>query len=112
MRNEGGRPELFIVHDGGHVRLDHVGAMVLPWLTTKADDPHASGRFGIGQKTLLALGGPLEVHCAPFHFRMDGDAPVVCDPVKAITGLYIPDRQETIPTVPAGSGTPSRRTPW
>lgn len=100
VRNHVGRPELLIVHDGDHVRLDHVGAMMLPWLTTKADDPHASGRFGIGQKTLLALGGPLEVHCAPFHFRMHGDAPVVCAPVKAITGLYVPDRRETLLSIP------------
>jgi hypothetical protein len=28
--------------------------MVLPWLTTKEDDPEASGRFGIGLKTLRA----------------------------------------------------------
>ena len=41
--------------------------MVLPWVTTKADDPDASGRIGI------------EVHCSPFHFQMAADGPVIRD---------------------------------
>src|ERR1700692_4537686 len=69
------RRELLLIHNGKPVSLAHVGAMVLPWLSTKVDDVQASGRFGIGQKTLKALGGPLEMHCAPFHFAMLDEAP-------------------------------------
>src|SRR5437870_2223364 len=59
--------DLLIVHNGSRVQLSHVGAMVLPWVTTKGADPSASGRFGIGQKTLNSLGGPIQVHSHPFH---------------------------------------------
>jgi hypothetical protein len=100
VRSRGRRRELLMVHDGDRVRLDHVGAMVLPWLTTKQDDPDASGRFGIGQKTLRALGGPLEVHCAPFQFRVEPKGPVVSDPVSAIKGFYAPTKHETLFVVP------------
>jgi hypothetical protein len=44
------RRELLIVHDGSPVMLPNVGAMLLLWLSTKEDDPHTSGRFGIGQR--------------------------------------------------------------
>jgi hypothetical protein len=100
IRARGRKHELLMVHDGERVQLHHVGAMVLPWLTTKEDDPDASGRFGIGQQTLQALGGPLEVHCAPFQFRIDGDRPVVCGSVPPIAHLYAPERHETLFVVP------------
>jgi hypothetical protein len=95
-----GRRELLIVHDGNRMRLDHVGAMVLPWLTTKAADAEASGRFGIGQATLRALGGPIEVHSAPFHFRMEDEGPVTCPPIQPIKHLYAPGQHETLLLVP------------
>jgi hypothetical protein len=100
VHRRGRRRELLIVHDGDRVRLDHVGAMVLPWLTTKEDDPDASGRFGIGQQTLRALGGPLEVHCAPFQFRIEQDGPVVSEAVPGIKGFYAPSNHETLLVVP------------
>src|SRR5260370_3486955 len=66
---------LLLVHDGDRVRLAHVVAMLMPWLTTKADDPIASGRFGIGQRTLGVLGGPLQVPCHPYHLTITPDRP-------------------------------------
>lgn len=92
--------ELLLVHNGAHVRLHHVGAMVLPWLTTKADDPSASGRFGIGLKTLRTLGGPLEAHCSPFHFRIDSQQPKPWKPLDAVPGFYDPTRRDTLLRVP------------
>ena len=56
---------------GRQVGLAVIGAMVLPWVSTKADDPTLSARFGIGQKTLRGLGGPIAAHCNPYHFQMD-----------------------------------------
>ena len=88
------RRKLLIVHNGPPVQLTHVGAMVLPWVTTKADDPSASGRFGIGLKTFGSLGGPVEVHCVPFHFRIEGMGPVVCSPAQSIDGLYQPEHRD------------------
>jgi len=93
------RRELLIVHNGAPISLEHVGAMVLPWVSTKADDPSASGRFGIGQKTLRALGGPIDAHCHPYHFRM-GEVPAPCPPEPAIEGFYDPSARETLLVVP------------
>lgn len=93
------RREVLIVHNGAPISLEHVGAMVLPWVTTKADDPSASGRFGIGQKTLRALGGPIDAHCDPYHFRM-GEVPAPCPPEPSIDGFYDPSARETLLVVP------------
>ncbi len=35
--------------------MANVGAMLLPWLSTKDGDPDAAGRFGIGERTLSSL---------------------------------------------------------
>ena len=99
LRLNGSRRELLIVHNGAPVSLIHIAAMVLPWVTTKAGDPGASGRFGIGQKTLRALGGPIDAHCDPYHFRMD-EVPVLCPPEPAIDGFYSPMARETLLVVP------------
>lgn len=94
------RRELLLIHNGKPVSLAHMCAMLLPWLSTKAGDENASGRFGIGQKTLKALGGPLEMHCAPFHFVMHDDAPEWSEPASPIDGLYQPDSRDTMLVVP------------
>ena len=99
VRPNGPRRELLIAHNGAPISLVHVAAMVLPWVTTKADDPGASGRFGIGQKTLRALGGPIDAHCDPYHFRMD-EVPTPCPPEPAIGGFYDPAARETLLIVP------------
>ncbi len=99
LRVNEARRELLIVHNGAPISLEHVGAMVLPWVSTKADDPSASGRFGIGQKTLRALGGPIDAHCDPYHFRMD-EVPAPCPPEPAVDGFYDPSDRETLLVVP------------
>lgn len=71
--------DLLASHNGAPVRLDHVLALAMPWLTTKADDAKSIGRFGVGLSTLQSLSKTLEVHCAPYHVEI-GDptvAPVV-----------------------------------
>ena len=99
LRNRSYR-ELLLVHNGDPVSLAHVGAMVLPWLSTKADDDGASGRFGIGQKTLKALGGPLEMHCTPFSFVMRDDTPEWVEPALPIADFYRPEERDTMLVVP------------
>lgn len=99
VRRKGSRRDLLIVHDGDPISLLHVGAMVLPWVSTKAEDWTLSGRFGIGQKTLRALGGPIAAHCAPYHFQMD-ETPTVIEPEPSIIGFYDADRRETLLVVP------------
>lgn len=94
------RPELLIVHDGAPVTLANVAAMLLPWLSTKDDDPDASGRFGIGQRTLASLGGPIRLHAPPFHFVMADDGPEPCDPEPDVSSVYEAARRHTLLAIP------------
>lgn len=94
------RPELLIVHDGSPVTLANVGAMLLPWLSTKDDDSEASGRFGIGQRTLGSLGGPLAMHAPPFHFVMGDDGPEPCEPEPDVSGVYEAASRNTMLLIP------------
>lgn len=94
------RRELLIAHDGSPVTLAHVGAMLLPWLSTKDDDPEASGRFGIGQRTLSSLGGPIEVHAPPFHFVMGDDGPELCGPEADVENVYDAGLRHTMLVIP------------
>ncbi|PHS19332.1 MAG: hypothetical protein COA78_00330 [Blastopirellula sp.] len=96
----GPRPDLLIVHNGAPVTLANVGAMLLPWLSTKDADADASGRFGIGQQTLNSLGSPIALHASPFHFVMCTDGPELCDPEPSIEGVYDSARRDTMLTVP------------
>jgi len=94
------RRELLITHNGSPVTLANVAAMLLPWLSTKDDDPHASGRFGIGQKTLKALGGPIALHAPPFHFIMGPGGPEPCGAEKEVLGVYDPAARDTMLLLP------------
>jgi hypothetical protein len=95
-----GRPELLIVHDGDCVTFANVGAMLLPWLSTKEHDAGASGRFGIGQRTLNALGGPITLHAAPFHLIMGSEGPETCEPEVDVPGIYESARRDTMLVIP------------
>lgn len=96
----GSCPDLLIVHDGAPVNLADVGAMLLPWLSTKDKDAEKSGRFGIGQQTLNSLGGPIALHASPFHFVMHANGPDLCDPEPDIEGVYDSVRRDTMLSVP------------
>lgn len=74
--------ELLASHNGAPVRLGDVLGLATPWLSTKADDAGAIGRFGVGLSTLRSLSQTLEVHCAPYHVRI-GD--------PAIAPIELPD---------------------
>ena len=87
---------LRFVHNGSRVMLRHVAPIVMPYLTTKDDEPDTIGRFGIGLKTLSALGTTLDVHCAPYHFTADSDGPHAAKAHRPIEGLYRPDGRSTL----------------
>ena len=65
--------DLLACHDGAPVCLPDVLGFATPWLSTKAGDAAAIGRFGVGLSTLRSLSTTLEVHCAPYHVRIGGD---------------------------------------
>ncbi|MFI0711391.1 sacsin N-terminal ATP-binding-like domain-containing protein [Streptomyces inhibens] len=67
--------ELLVAHDGRPVRLTDVMALAMPSLTSKADDPDATGRFGIGLMTLRRLSPVLEIFCGFYRVRI-GDPDV------------------------------------
>lgn len=63
---------LFVAHDGDPVRLRDVLALATPWLTTKADDADAMGRFGIGLMTLRSLAPRVDVRSGHYRIRLGG----------------------------------------
>ena len=62
---------LWLSHDGDPIQLEHVFGIAMPWITTKSEDPAATGRHGIGLMTLRSLSSSLQVHCAPYHVQLD-----------------------------------------
>ena len=60
---------LVAAHDGSPVRLRDVLGFATPWLTMKAEDVLATGRFGIGLTTMRSLSDVLEIHSGCFHMR-------------------------------------------
>ncbi|MER6313827.1 hypothetical protein ABT237_08680 [Streptomyces sp. NPDC001581] len=72
--------ELLVAHDGSPVKLPDVMALAMPWLTSKADDPDATGRFGIGLMTLRRLSPVLEVFCGFYRVRIGDPDVSLADP--------------------------------
>lgn len=96
VREARDRTSLLIVHNGARVRLEHVLAMTLAFVSTKRDDPRAKGRFGIGLKTLGRLGDSLTVNCPPYGFTIEGNS-VRSNPLRrAIAGFYDPRSTDTL----------------
>ena len=79
--------ELLACHNGTPVRLEHVMSLATPWLSTKADDAEAIGRFGVGLTTLQSLSTTLEVHCPPYHCRI-GDPTVAPTEVPELPSRF------------------------
>ena len=105
--------DLLMGHNGNAVRLPHVLALAMPWLSTKRGEAGSFGRFGIGLSTLRSLSITLDVHCGPYHVRL-GDEPVLTpiDPLALPAGF---DAQGwTIFRVPLTEGavTPDELAGW
>ena len=88
-------------HNGRQVRFRDVLGLATPWLTMKAEDVYATGKFGIGLMTLRALSDVLDVHSGPYHLR-------VGDPtITAIDSSNVPidaDMGATVFVVPVTRG--------
>ncbi|WP_421735724.1 sacsin N-terminal ATP-binding-like domain-containing protein [Cellulomonas sp.] len=61
---------LLFGHNGGDFTLPDVWSLTIPWLSDKAGESDALGRFGIGLKTLQSLSQTLEVHNGYFHLHL------------------------------------------
>lgn len=72
--------ELLVAHDGSPVQLPDVMALAMPWLTSKAEDPDSTGRFGIGLMTLRRLSPVLEVYCCDYRVRIGDPHVAVPEP--------------------------------
>ncbi|MFD3328663.1 sacsin N-terminal ATP-binding-like domain-containing protein [Streptomyces sp. NPDC058701] len=62
--------ELLLAHDGDPVRLRDVMPLSMPWVTSKAADARATGRFGIGLMTLYVFSPWIEVHSGHYGLRI------------------------------------------
>ncbi|MEV5683976.1 hypothetical protein AB0L68_12450 [Streptomyces sp. NPDC052164] len=61
---------LLIAHNGRPVRLTDVIPLSMPWVTSKAQDAEATGRFGIGLMTLFTFSPSIEVHSGHYRLRI------------------------------------------
>ncbi|MFJ2895173.1 sacsin N-terminal ATP-binding-like domain-containing protein [Streptomyces sp. NPDC087218] len=83
--------DMLIAHDGAGLRLADVLPLGMPWLTGKAADAAATGRFGIGLSTLRVLSTVWEVHCHPFHVRFSGTELEPAPPPELPDGISGPE---------------------
>lgn len=88
--------EILAVHNGLPVRPVNVLAMTLALVSTKVTDAEATGKFGIGLKTVLRFASSYEVHCRPYSFRVVNQAARQVKPRPAVKNLYSPDKTETL----------------
>lgn len=96
VRKRAGKYQLLICHNGERVRLQHVIAMSLAFISTKREDAKAIGRFGIGLKTLNELGSCLSVHCSPYSFAIDNNSVRQLELHKPVENFYDPKLAQTL----------------
>ncbi len=89
---------LVAVHDGRPVRLGDVLPLATPWLSNKADDANATGRFGIGLMTLRSISDVLDVHSGPYHVRL-GDPTITTTHERPPEGV-VADSSATVLCIP------------
>ncbi len=82
--------QLLATHDGSPVRLPDVMGMAVPWLSLKAQDAAATGRFGIGLMTLRSLGEDLHVHSGHLHYMLRAVTLTALPAREAPQGLELP----------------------
>jgi hypothetical protein len=91
--------QILAVHDGSPVRPVNVLAMTLALVSTKVEDTDATGKFGIGLKTVLRFASSYEVHCAPYSFRVLNQTARQVKTRPGVRNLYAPEKMETLVTL-------------
>ncbi|MDQ1065742.1 hypothetical protein QFZ32_001182 [Streptomyces canus] len=74
---------LLVAHNGRPVLLTDVIPLSMPWLTSKAEDAEAIGRFGIGLMTLFHLSPTIEVYSGHYRLRI-GESGLSLAPARAL----------------------------
>ena len=83
-----GPADLWVEHDGSPVMLRDVLGLAVPWFSTKGNRADTNGRFGIGLMTLRSLSDTLEVHCHPYHVRLEDATFSSVDPPELPIGFH------------------------
>ncbi|WP_345961628.1 hypothetical protein ABDE16_03580 [Streptomyces sp. BRB040] len=74
---------LLVAHNGRPVLLTDVIPLSMPWLTSKAEDAEAIGRFGIGLMTLFHLSPTIEVYSGHYRLRI-GESGLSLAPARVL----------------------------
>lgn len=90
---------LRIVHNGDRVLAPHVLAMTLALITTKTEDEHATGKFGVGLKTLARMADSFSVQSWPYAFEVNNQRLRPAERTAKVDGIYDPARLETLLTL-------------
>lgn len=88
--------ELFIVHNGEPVAVQHVLAMTYAFISTKVDDPRQKGKFGVGLKTLGRIADRMEVHSNTYSFAIENQRIKKIPPCAPIGDMYQPGERSTL----------------
>ena len=88
LRTISGKQYLYVIHDGRPIELSEVLPIVIPYLTTKENEPLLKGKFGIGLKTCARFSDRMDVHCTPYHFRAVGHTLERLKPERSISQFY------------------------
>ena len=99
VRRKSGCSQVVVAHNGAPVNARDVIAMCLAFVSAKRDDPDATGKFGIGLKTLARLSDRIEVYCNPYHFEIAGSRFKEV-PKTRIESFYDPDSDDTLFVLP------------
>lgn len=87
---------LLLVHNGAPVEFHQLVAMSYAFLSTKREDAKATGRFGVGLKTLSRIARDLEIHCAPYHVDVETTGPRMMRAAADIPGFYRRSDRDTL----------------
>ncbi|MRR54176.1 MAG: hypothetical protein EG822_06660 [Deltaproteobacteria bacterium] len=90
---------LCFCHNGAPVRIQNVMAMTYAFFTTKEQDAEATGRFGVGLKTLGRIGDRIEVHSGPYSFAIENQLTTQVARAASIPGFYDATTGETLLTL-------------
>ncbi len=87
---------LHVSHDGTRVRAPHVLGMAQALITTKTSDERATGKFGVGLKTLSRMSDRFSVHSWPYAFEVRDQTLRPAQRIASIDGVYDLEAPDTL----------------